>query len=191
MCRTSRPAGSVLRRPARAGRRAGLVRACGRGGLPDRCHPHRIEAAVEALAECPSLPPGWKTGTAALRERRYRAARVPNVPVRDWIRQSRSMCLPWTGDRPVMYRRIPAPVTCLDHQAAKSACAAASEVPGRLAQKRQDRHLDLRRDPGAPRPVPAAAVTAADTDSRLYPGARPVRPWPTSRSDPHGHCLAR
>ena len=40
---------------------------------------HPIEAALEALAEYPSLPPGWKTGTAALRERRRRAARVPNV----------------------------------------------------------------------------------------------------------------
>jgi hypothetical protein len=34
---------------------------------------------------------------------------VPNVPVRDRIRQqSRSMYLPWTGDRPVMYP----PYTC-------------------------------------------------------------------------------
>ena len=41
MCRTI-PAGSVLRRPARSGRRAGLVRACGCGGLPDRPAPsHR------------------------------------------------------------------------------------------------------------------------------------------------------
>jgi hypothetical protein len=41
---------------------------------------HPIEAASEALAEYPSLPLGWKTGTAALRERRCRAARVPDVP---------------------------------------------------------------------------------------------------------------
>ena len=32
--------------------------------------------ASEALAEYPSLPPGWKTGTAALRERRRHAVRV-------------------------------------------------------------------------------------------------------------------
>jgi hypothetical protein len=38
---------------------------CGRGGLPDRYHP--IEAAVEALAECPSLPPG--TGCYRIRTR--------------------------------------------------------------------------------------------------------------------------
>jgi len=58
----------------------------------------------------------------------------PMSPVRDRIRQSRSMCLPWTGDRPVMYPPYTCAVTCLDHQAAKSACAAASEVPGRPAQ---------------------------------------------------------
>ena len=29
---------------------------------------HPIEAAIEALAECPSLPLGWKTDAAALRE---------------------------------------------------------------------------------------------------------------------------
>jgi len=137
MCRTSRPAGSGLRRPARARRRAGLVRACGRGGLPDRCHP--IDAAVEALAEYPSLPPGWKTGTAALRERRRRAARGSQCPRSGTGSGRAGQCacrglvidLSWT-------RRIPAPVTCLDHQAAKSACAAASEVPGRLAQIRRE-----------------------------------------------------
>jgi len=48
-------------------------------GVPDR-PAHPIQAAIEALAECPSLPLGWKTGTAALRERRRRAARVPDVP---------------------------------------------------------------------------------------------------------------
>jgi len=39
MCRTSRPTGSVLRRPARARRRAGLVRVRGWGGLPYRPAP--------------------------------------------------------------------------------------------------------------------------------------------------------
>jgi hypothetical protein len=33
---------------------------------------------------------------------------IPMFPVTDWTRQSRSMCLPWTGDRPVMY----VPYTC-------------------------------------------------------------------------------
>ena len=67
-------------------------------------------------------------------------------PVRDWIRQSRSMCLPWTCG-PVIdlscTRRIPAPVTCLDRQAAKSTCAAASEMPGRLAQIRREESGDV------------------------------------------------
>ncbi len=58
--------------------RAGLIRACGRGGLPDR-PASSIQAAIEALAECPSLALGWKTGTAAPRERRCRAAQVPDV----------------------------------------------------------------------------------------------------------------
>ena len=45
-------------------------------GAGCRIGPHYpIEAAIEALAECPSLPLGWKTGTAALRERRCRAAK--------------------------------------------------------------------------------------------------------------------
>jgi len=96
MGRTSRPAvrfSAVLLAPGggwpcsctRPGRAAGSART-----IP-------IEAAIEALAECPSLPLGWKTGTAALPERRRRAARVPNisgqgpdpaepvnVPVVDW-----------------------------------------------------------------------------------------------------------
>ena len=54
-----RPAGPVLRRPARA--RGGLalsVPAAGAGCPIGPNHPHPIEAAVEALAECPSLPLG-------------------------------------------------------------------------------------------------------------------------------------
>ncbi len=58
---------------------AGLDGACGWGGLSDRPAPS-IQVPIEALAEYPSLPVGWKTGTAALRERRRRAARVPDVP---------------------------------------------------------------------------------------------------------------
>jgi hypothetical protein len=38
---------------------------------------HRIEAAIEALAEGPSLPLGWKTDAAALREWRHRISRRP------------------------------------------------------------------------------------------------------------------
>jgi hypothetical protein len=66
MFRTSRPAGSVLCRPAHAGGGLGLfVPAAGAGCL---IGPHRhIRAPIEALAECPSLPLGWKTDTAALR----------------------------------------------------------------------------------------------------------------------------
>jgi len=48
------PAGSVLPRSARAGRRAGLVRTAA-----GSARANHIEAAIEALAECPSLPLGW------------------------------------------------------------------------------------------------------------------------------------
>ena len=72
-------------------------------GAGCRIGPHYpIEAAIEALAECPSLPLGWKTDTVARRKQRRRAARFPMSPVRDRIRQTRSMYLPWTGDGPVM-----------------------------------------------------------------------------------------
>jgi hypothetical protein len=40
-------------------------------------------------------------------------------------------------------RRIPAPVTRLDHQPAKAACAAASEVPGRLGQTQREESGDV------------------------------------------------
>jgi hypothetical protein len=43
---------------------------------------HPIEAAIEALAECPSLPLGWKTDAAALREWRHRISRRPLRPRR-------------------------------------------------------------------------------------------------------------
>ena len=51
---------------------------------------------------------------AGMEDRHTRAAGAaapqgfPMSPVRDWIRQSLSMYLPWTGDRPVMYP----PYTC-------------------------------------------------------------------------------
>ena len=69
---------------------------------------HPIQAAIEALAKCPSLPLGWKTGAAALQERRRRAARVPNVPGQGLDPAEPVMYLPWTGVRPVMYP----PYTC-------------------------------------------------------------------------------
>jgi hypothetical protein len=95
-----------------------------------RIGPHRpIQAAIEALAEYPPLPLGRKTGAAALRERRRRAARGSRCPrsgtgsgrAGQCARRGLVMDLSCT-------RRIPAPVTCLDHQATKSAYAAASEV---------------------------------------------------------------
>jgi hypothetical protein len=93
---------------------------------------------MEALAEFPSPPRGWKTGTAALRGAASSCRKVPMSPVRDWIRQSRSCTCGGLVIDPSCTRRIPAPVTCMDHQAAKSAWATASEVPGRLAQIRRE-----------------------------------------------------
>jgi hypothetical protein len=78
-CRTSRSAGSVPRRPPRAGRRAGFVRACGRAG----CRIGTIPIASR-------LPLRRWPGTrrcrrmedrhSPLRERLCRGVRVPNVP---------------------------------------------------------------------------------------------------------------
>jgi hypothetical protein len=83
------PCGPVLRRSARAGRRAGLVRTCGGAGLPDRRR-HPIDAATEAVAECASPAAGWKTGTVpcerrcwriwTLHERGVVSQGVPGVP---------------------------------------------------------------------------------------------------------------
>ena len=117
MCRTSRPVRFFAVLLALGGGLGLFVLAAGAGCRIGPHHP--IEAAIEAVAECPSLPLGWKTDTAALRERRRRAAQVPMSPVRDWIQQARSMCLPWTGDGPVMYP----PCTC------------AGDMPGRQAAK--------------------------------------------------------
>ncbi len=85
---------------------------------------------------------------AGMEDRHARAAKVaasrrkgfPMSPGQGLDRQSRSMDLPWTCGLVMdlsCTRRIPAPVTCLDHQAAKSGCATASEVPGRLAPIRR------------------------------------------------------
>ena len=137
ICRTTRAVGPVLLRRACAGRWAG-IHACGRADCRIG-QPHPIEAAIEALAECPSLPRGWKTDAAALRERQRRAARGSQCP-RSGTGSGRTgqcTCRGLVIDLSCT-RRIPAPVTCLDHQAAKSACAAASEVPGRLAQIRRE-----------------------------------------------------
>ena len=139
MCRTS---GQPARRPARAGRRAGLVRA--RAGAGCRIGPHHpIEAAIEALAEYRSLPLGWKTDTAALRAAVScrKGSQCPRSGTGSG-RTGQCACRGLVMDLSCT-RRIPAPVTCLDHQAAKSACAAASEVPGRLAQSRREESGDV------------------------------------------------
>lgn len=91
---------------APGGELALFVPAAGAGCRIDPHHP--IQAAIEALAKCPSLPLGWKTGAAALQERRRRAARAPNVPGQGLDPAEPVMYLPWTGDRPVMYP----PYTC-------------------------------------------------------------------------------
>jgi hypothetical protein len=90
----------------------------------------------------PVAAAGWKAGTSVLRERRRRAARGSRCP-RSGTGSGGAgpMYLPWTCRLVIdlsCTRRIPAPVTCMDHQAAKSASAAASEVPGRLAQIRRE-----------------------------------------------------
>jgi len=73
---------------------------------------HPIEAATKALAECPSLPLGWKTDTVALRGAAASSRKgSPCLPVRDWIWQSPSCtCRGLVMDLSCT-RRIPAPVT--------------------------------------------------------------------------------
>lgn len=79
------PRPAILRRPARAGRRAGRVHTRGRASCRiGPCHP--IEAAMEVVAECASPPLGL----------------APVEPV---------VYLSWTGGIPVMYPRIPWPMT--------------------------------------------------------------------------------
>ncbi len=67
MRRTSRPVPSFAGLLALGGGLGLFVPAAWAGRRIDPHHP--IQAAIEALAECPWLPLGWKTGTAPLRER--------------------------------------------------------------------------------------------------------------------------
>lgn len=91
------PGWPVLRRAARARRRAGLVRIPSRGALPDRPAPSHRRSA-EGMTGCASPPPGWKTSTApwraALCGSCSKGSRCPrsgagsggagHVPVVDW-----------------------------------------------------------------------------------------------------------
>ena len=88
---------------------------------------HPIVAAIEALTERPSLPLGWKTDTAALRGAAASCRRRSQRPQSGTGSGRAGQC---TRRGLVIdlsrTRRIPAPLTCLDHQVTKSACAAAS-----------------------------------------------------------------
>ena len=113
------PGRPVLRRSARAGRQAGLVRTRGRGRLPDRpapshrgCHRggDRVRAAAgmqdrHGAAASDAVPGSGRRG-----ERRRHAARVPGVPVRDWIRWSRSCTCRGLAIYLSCTRRVPAPM---------------------------------------------------------------------------------
>ena len=114
----------VLRRSAPAGWRAGLVRACSRGRLPDRpapshrgCHGGGNRARVATTR--------WRTGAtpwrAALRQiwvpherPRYTARKSSRCHLSGLDPAEPVMYLPWTGDRPVMHP----PYTCAGEAAA-------------------------------------------------------------------------
>ena len=140
-CRASRR--PVLRRAARARRRAGLVRTRGRG--------ERAAGSARAISSmlhggvtgCASPLPGWRTSTAPWRaalcpdldaaaSRGVRQQGFPVSPVRDSIRPSRSCtCRGLVMDLSSTCR-TPAPVT---HRITRLRCplaAAVSEVPGQL-----------------------------------------------------------
>ena len=131
-CRASRR--PVLRRSARAGRRAGLVRACGRGRLPDRSassHQGAAEAATGCAPPARRIEdwPGRCRGQRrcawvwTLHERRcHVAGGVPGGPSQGLDLAELVMYLSWTGDVLV----VDPPYTCAgnapDHQAARSGC---------------------------------------------------------------------
>jgi len=141
--------GPVLRRSTRAGRRAGLVRTCGRGRLPDWRHP--IEAATEAVTECASPAAEWKTGTVPWRATlrgsgRWTGGGVmsqgfpvfsqgldPVEPV---------MNLSWTGDVPVMQPPYACAGYAPDHGVARSARAGRRPgfMPGARHRPQRVRH---------------------------------------------------
>ena len=140
MCRTSGRPASVLRRPARAGRRAGLA-----AGAGCRIGPHHpIQAPIEAFGRVPVAAAGMEdrhsraAGAAASCRKGSRCPRSGTGSGRAGQCACRGLVVDLSCTR-----RIPAPVTCLDYQAAKSACAAASEVPGRLAQIRREESGDV------------------------------------------------
>jgi hypothetical protein len=112
------PGRPVLRGPARAGRRAGLVGTCGRGGRAAGSALQRWRAAL-----CPDLDAAASRGVSSKGSR---------IPVRGWIRRSRSC----NGRGPVMDLpctcRVPAPVTRRITRLRCPLVAAVGEVPDRL-----------------------------------------------------------
>ena len=142
-CRASRR--PVLRRSAPAGRRAGPVRACGRGRLPDRpasSHHGAAQAVTGArrpppdrrLARAVPWPAALRAGLDAPRAAVSCRRGVPGALPRDWIWLSWSCAC----RGPVMYfswtRRIPALVTRRITRPQGPVAAAVSEVPGRLTR---------------------------------------------------------
>jgi len=116
-CMPRIPGGRFVRRSARAGRQAGLVRARGRGGQPDQPAPsHRV--CTEAVPECAPPAAKWKTGTVpwratpravwTLHQRRHHVARVPGVPSQGLDLVETFIYLSWTDDVPIVYP----PCTC-------------------------------------------------------------------------------
>jgi len=107
----------------------------GRVAGSTRTIPSRL--LFEALAACASLPLGWKTGIAALRRRRAARGSQCSRSGTGSGRAGQYACRGLVMDLSCT-RRIAAPAACLHHQAATSAWAAASEVPGRLTQIRRE-----------------------------------------------------
>ena len=124
-CRASRSAGPILRRPARDGRRASLVRTRGRGRLPHRpspshrgCHGGGERVRVARRVEGGKVP--WRATLSAASCHKGFPVSLSGLDLVE----------------PVMYlsctRRVPAQVTRrITRPQGYSFVAAASEVPGR------------------------------------------------------------
>ena len=112
------PGRPVLRRSARTGRWAGLVRTRGRGGQPDRPAPSHRGCHGGGDRVPAARPPGgrlaWCRGERhcarvwTLHERRHHVARVPDVPSQGLDLVEPVMYLSWTDDVPIVYP----PYTC-------------------------------------------------------------------------------
>ena len=128
----------VLRRAARARRRAGLVRtrAAGVGGLLDRpapSHPGSAEgervcvAATGMEDQHGAVASGAVPGSGRRGEPRRHAPRVHGVPSQRLDPAEPVTYLSWTGDGPVMYKSYTCAGDAPDREAAIPACGRCEE----------------------------------------------------------------